>query len=655
MIVLSVTNLTKAYGAQVVLQDVSFHVREGDRIGIVGANGAGKTSLLRMLAGELPRDGGDIHLAGNISLGYLKQSEAFESRRTVEEEAYSIFRGLSRMEEELERISQEIAESSRRGQQVERLLEQHHRIQQQYEREGGYTYRSEIAGILNSMAFTGESLHKPVSLLSGGERTRLSLACLLLRKPELLLLDEPTNHLDIGTMKWLEQFLRGYEGTVLLISHDRYFLDQTVNRIFDVDQHRVTAYGGNYTEYVGKKRLRQQEDLKRFDRQQQEIRRQEEMIRRFRQHGTEKLAKRARSREKQLARMEAAEKPGSRAGTMGLRFQEAFKSGTDVLRGEDLAMSFGHGQNRRELFRHVDFDIKRGERICLVGPNGIGKTTLLKLMMGRLEPDQGRLKTGHNVVFGYYDQGQRLLNPANTVLEEMRDAYRLYTDTEIRSLLGRFLFRGDMVFQPIAGLSGGERARLSLLKMMLSGANVLVLDEPTNHLDIASREVVEEALTDFPGTVIVVSHDRYFLNRVPDRILELSAEGLTSYLGAYDYYMEKKQSIASGKRYLAELGQEERREPAARGQGEVRPAEDAAALRKRNKEAEARARRKARQEQQLEERIALLEKEIVFLEKEMCREEVYSDHLLLAEYHKKLELSRESLSRATDEWLILQD
>ena len=650
MIVLSANNLTKAYGTDVILQGISFHVNEGDRVGIIGVNGAGKTTLLRMLTGELPRDEGDVFISGSTTIGYLKQAESFSKERTVMEEALEIFRGLMVMEEELERLSHEISESSRAGKAVDKLLDQHHRLQDQYEREGGYTYRSEITGILNSMAFTEEMVHKKLSTLSGGERTRLSLACLLLKKPDLLFLDEPTNHLDIGTIKWLEQYLRSYKGTILLISHDRYFLDQMVNRVFEVESHKLHIYEGNYTAYAEKKRQRLEEDLRRFDQQQKEIHRQEEMIRRFKQHGTEKLAKRAQSREKQLAKLDVMDKPVTGTGSMKIRFKENFKSGTDALKGEDLSMSFGHGQNKRDLFHQIGFDIKRGERICIVGPNGVGKTTLLKIMMEDMEPDQGHLKVGHNVVFGYYDQGQRLLNPSNTVFEEMKEAYRLYTDTEMRSILGRFLFRGEMVFQQIGSLSGGERARLSLLKMMLSGANVLVLDEPTNHLDISSKEVVEDALLDFPGTVIVVSHDRYFLNKVPTRILELNPTGLDSYLGAYDYYVEKKQSIGSGKKYLQELQKTMGADSTVEEEGE-----DAGTLRKKNKEAEALARRKERETKKLEEKISTLEEEIAFFENEMCKEAVFTDHVLLSEYHEKLEISKNSLSETYDDWLSLQE
>ena len=553
MIILSATNITKSYGVDIILQNVSFHINEGERVGIVGNNGAGKTTLLNILCGEMSYDDGNIFVSANTSIGYLKQSENFNSDNTVIEEVTGIFSHMESLEKEMHELSHEISERSSNGEDVERLLHRYDEMMERYNRSGGYSYKSEIQGILNSMAFTEDYFDKKISTLSGGEKTRLALACLLLKKPDLLFLDEPTNHLDIGTLKWLEQYLKSYSGTVVLISHDRYFLDQTVNRIFEVENHKLYTYNGGYSAYAQQKRQRREEELKKYEIQQKEVARQEEMIRRFKQHGTEKLAKRAASREKRLAAMDLMDKPEALQGRMKINFHQEFKSGNDVLLAEDLKKGFGYGENRKELFDNVNFDIKRGERICIVGPNGVGKTTLLKILMDELQPDSGRLKVGHNVLFGYYDQEQQNLNPNNTVFEEMKEAYRLYTDTEMRSLLGRFLFQNESVFLNVGSLSGGEKARLSLLKLMLSGSNVLILDEPTNHLDITSKEVFEDALLDFPGTVIVVSHDRYFLNKIPTRIMELNNDGMTAYLGSYDYYMEKKQEIESGKKYLSEL------------------------------------------------------------------------------------------------------
>ncbi len=655
MIILSATNITKAYGVDVILKDISFHVNQGDRIGIVGNNGAGKTTLLNILCGEISYDDGNIFVSTNTTIGYLKQSENFDSNRTLIEEVSSIFDHVVEMEKEMELLSTEISERSSKGENVNKLLNKYDQLMETYNRCNGYGYKSEINGILNSMAFTENYYDKKISMLSGGEKTRLALACLLLKKPDLLFLDEPTNHLDIGTLKWLEQYLKSYSGTVVMISHDRYFLDQTVNRIFEVENHKLYTYQGGYSEYAEKKRQRREDELKKYEGQQKEIARQEEIIRRFKQHGTEKLAKRAQSREKRLAQIELVEKPEALAGKMKIHFKQQFKSGTDVLFAERLEKGFGYGHRRKELFRNVDFDIKRGERICIVGANGVGKTTLLKILMNELEPDDGRLKIGHNVLFGYYDQEQQNLNPSNTVFDEMKDLYRLYTDTEMRSFLGRFLFKNESVFLNVGTLSGGEKARLSLLKLMLSGSNVLVLDEPTNHLDITSKEVFEDALLAFPGTVIVVSHDRYFLNKIPTRIMELDTNGMTAYLGSYDYYMEKKQEIASGKKYLSEMVNIGNNNVEKFDDKETNTQLSANELRKKNKEIEAKERKKAREQKKLEEKIAELEQEIEELEAEMCKEEIFSDHVLLAEYHEKMEVCKSTLTEVYDNWIEIQD
>ena len=653
MIILSANNITKTYGVDVILNGISFHINQGDRVGVIGANGAGKTTLLNILSGDMPRDEGDVFISSDTTIGYLKQSDEFNSDKTLYEEVSSIFAHMEVLEKEMGELSVEIGEKSQNGEDVEKKIQQLHLMQEEYERKNGYTYKSEINGILNSMAFTEDFFEKKISTLSGGERTRLSLACLLLKKPDLLFLDEPTNHLDIGTIKWLEQYLKGYKGTIVLISHDRYFLDQTVNKIFELENHKMYIYEGNYSTFAEKKRQRLDDEMRKYDQQQKEIDRQEEIIRRFKQHGTEKLAKRAQSREKQLAKIDVLGKPTTPTGKIKIHFKQNFKSGNDVLKAQDLSMSFGHGQNKKQLFNNVDFDIKRGERICIVGPNGVGKTTLLKIMMQTLEPDDGHLKIGHNVAFGYYDQGQKLLNLTNTVFEEMKDSYRLYSDTEMRSILGRFLFRNEAVFLNVASLSGGEKARLTLLKLMLSGANVIILDEPTNHLDINSKEIVEDALLDFPGTVIVVSHDRYFLNKVPTRIFELNQNGIDSYLGSYDYYVEKKQSIDSGKKYLEELSKTQGNSEKEGEQSEK--VFDPGLQRKINKENEAKDRKKERDIKKYEEEIAKIEGEIAIYEAEMCKESVFTNHVLAGEYNEKVEISKNKLEKGYEEWLKLQN
>ena len=637
MIVLSANNLTKTYGTDVIIYKASFHLNAGDKVGIIGRNGAGKTTLLNMLTGELPCDEGEFFVSQNTRIGYLKQRDNFSSEGTVLEEIEGIFSGLRELENEIAELSDKVAENPHDTGLINRLDE----LQYRFDREGGYTYKSEMIGILNSMAFDESFYNKKISSLSGGERTRLALAALLLEKPDILLLDEPTNHLDIGTLKWLEQYLEAYRGTIMIVSHDRYFLDRTVNRIFEVENHKVYSYQGKYSDYAAQKKLRRETELRAYNNQQREIARQEEMIRRMKQRGTEHLAKRAASREKRLDMLERIERPESEMGKMKINFKENFPSGGDVIMAENLEKSFGRGAEHRELFHGVNLDIKRGERICILGPNGVGKTTLLRVLLGELTPDAGYLKIGHNVAFGYYDQGQLLLSDANTVLEELKESYRLYTDTEMRSILGRFLFRGEEVFLPVGSLSGGEKARLSLLKLMLSGANTLILDEPTNHLDIESKEVFEEALMEFPGTVIVVSHDRYFLQRIPTRILELTQDGVIEYLGRYDYYLEKKSQGISAKKYFSKV--------------QEKSAGDAAQQRRLKKEREAEERRRARLSEKLETEISELENQISELEHNLCKPENMSDYELLARLGAEREETEKRLAEAYDEWAKVQE
>lgn len=654
MIILSAKDISKSYGIDVILENVSFHVNEGDRVGIVGPNGAGKSTLLKILTGEMSFDGGDFFINQDTTVGYLRQVDNFQSDKTVLEEVYSIFAHVEKLEADMLKLSNEIAEldHEKDAEKVEKLLHTYDAMQEQYKNEGGYSYKSEIKGILNSMAFTEEYFNKKIDMLSGGERTRLSLACLLLKKPNLLFLDEPTNHLDIGTLKWLEQYLKGYKGTLLIVSHDRYFLDQTVNRIFEVDHHRLDIYEGNYTQYAEKKRFKREEEIRQYNAQQREIAKQEEMIRRFKQHGTEKLAKRAASREKRLEQMERIERPEAEKGKMKVRFKENFQSGKDVIFAEDLGKSFGYGANKTELFEGVNMDIKRGEKICILGPNGVGKTTLLKIIMQQLEPNEGYLKLGHNVETAYYDQTQSMLNESLTVLEEVHESYRLYKESEIRGILGRFMFKDEMVFLPVRALSGGEKARLALLKLMMSGANVLILDEPTNHLDIESKEVFEDALMEFPGTVIVVSHDRYFLSKVPSRILELTRNGMNEYLGKYDYYQEKKAQLSSGKAYLQEMGE------SAKVREEVKEEKtglSASEERRLKKEAETKRRRLEREKNKLEEDIENAEVRCGEIEELMCTEEVVFDHKRLAELSDELTALKDDLQEMYEKWLQYEE
>ena len=644
MIILSAKEITKSYGTDTILSGISFHVNEGDRVGLVGANGAGKTTLLKILAGEILSDAGDFFVAKNKGVGFLKQNSGFEHDRDVIDIVEDTFRDLMKMEEDLETLSEAIGVNPKN---TASLLKQYEAMQHEFEDRGGYKYKSEIKGVLSSMAFSEEMYHKKISTLSGGEKTRLALACLLLQKPDLLLLDEPTNHLDIGMLKWLEQYLKGYRGTIVVISHDRYFLNQVTTRTFEIENHRLAIYEGPYSYYADKKKILQEEAFRKYQSQQQEVHKQEELIRKFKERGTEKLAKRAASREKRLSHLERMDKPQGTLGKIKIRFKEEYKSGRDVILAENLSKSFGRGQNRKELFQNVNLDVKRGERICIVGHNGIGKTTLLKIIMEDILPDSGYLKIGHNVAFGYYDQEQQDLNTENTVLEEVKSAYRLYSDTEMRSILGRFLFLNDMVFVKVEKLSGGEKARLSLVKLMLSGSNVLIFDEPTNHLDIGSKEVFEEALLDFPGAVVCISHDRYFLNKVPDRILELEPNGITEYLGKYDYYMEKKQNVQSGEQYLAGLLGIKEDNSGEETHSEIQ--------RRKTKEAEATLRRNKKRLGELQGNIEDWEKEKASIYKEMEEENVRTNSGKLGELAHQLREKDRQIDEAYEEWHGLEE
>ncbi|HHX92563.1 MAG TPA: ABC-F family ATP-binding cassette domain-containing protein [Clostridiales bacterium] len=653
MSILYADKISKVYGVTPVLTDVSFRVEPKDRIGIVGANGAGKTTLINILAGELSPDGGTLHKASDLSVGYLKQRDHFCPDRTVEEEMMGIFEWQLETEKQLPALAEHIAALSAQGRDVAEELARYDALVLEFENRRGYEFRSQIRGVLASLAFTEDDLSKQIDCLSGGERTRLALASLLLKEPDLLLLDEPTNHLDIGTLRWLEQYLAAYNGTIIVISHDRYFLDRTVGRIFEIEHQTLTVYEGNYSSYADKKQLRLEEELKRYEQAQQDIRREEDIIRRLRQHQTEKLAKRARSREKRLAHAELPDRPASAGGRLNIRFHEKLTPGNDILSAQGLSMSFGDGRERRTLFRGVNLEMKRGDRLCLVGENGIGKTTLLKILLGRLTPDEGTVRLGQNVIPAYYDQEQQMLQPENTVLEEVHASYRLYDQQELRTMLGRFLFRGDDVFKKVRDLAGGEKARLSLLKLMLSGANFLVMDEPTNHLDIGAKEVFEQALIAYPGTLLIASHDRYLLSKIPTAICELSAGGIETYLGGYDYYAEKSRRLASGKTYLDRMAMStgpDDREPER--QKEL------------DKEARTRARREEREQAALDRKIQSdrLRKEaeiteaealIARIEAELCREEVYSDPQAALEWSGKLQKAQEEMERLYEQWMAL--
>ncbi|MBQ2064179.1 MAG: ABC-F family ATP-binding cassette domain-containing protein [Firmicutes bacterium] len=669
MIILSCKDLKKEYGTDVIFEDVTFHVQKGDKVGIVGPNGAGKTTLLRVLTGELPHEEGSVNFHPEATFGYLHQQTDIHSTRTVMEEVEALFEDLHEMESQLAELADRIPQTG--GEEQAQLIHRMDALREEYERKGGYTYKSEIRGILSSMAFLDDKYDQKITDLSGGEKTRLALALLLLKKPEILILDEPTNHLDIGTLTWLEQYLASYRGTILVVSHDRYFLDRICDHILEVADHTLTAFDGNYTAYARRKKELREEQMRRYQAFKKEKEKQEDLVRRFKQRGTEKLAKRAHSREMKLEKMAREEKaqniraPQGQTGRMKLRFREEYKSGNDVLLLEGVSKGFGFGARRKQLFENVDLDMKRGERVCLVGANGIGKTTLLRLIMGDAHPDAGHMHTGYNVKIVYYDQEQRLLDEDNTVIEEIWQDHTDLTGTEVRSILGGFLFHGDDVFLPVRALSGGEKARLSLLKLMMGGGNLLLLDEPTNHLDIESREVFEDALLDFPGTALIVSHDRYFLNKVPTRICELTADGLVNFLGKYDYYQEKREELVSARQYMKELAAQGRTGAAETGKAEstaaaeadsvrTEPAKPAAGSKEERflkKQQEAEERRTRREKEALEKQIEELESRIAEREQLMCTEEVLADLERLRELDEAVKQDRAELDIVYEKWL----
>ena len=638
MQIMSGKDISKAYGTDIIFEDVCFGVDKGDRIGIVGPNGCGKTTLLSIIAGALEPTSGEIYIRSGYSLGYLRQQNQFQMSGTVLEEAEKSFAHLYEIENRLAYLQDAITDHS--SDTFDKDLAEFTELSEKYEELGGYTYKSELNATLAHMGFREEDKGKTMDLLSGGERTRLALSCILLRKPDILMLDEPTNHLDLKMLAWLESYLDSYKGTIIVVSHDRYFLDRITNRIFDLTDGTLEAYKGNYSEFTVKREALREAMMREYEKQQAEIARQEEMIRRFKQHGTEHLTKRARSREKRLAMLDVIDKPVIKQDKMKLSFDADYNSGSEVLEAEGLSKSF----DGRQLFKDAGLLIRKGERVCIIGNNGIGKTTLIKILMGLEKADEGYLRTGYNVNFGYYDQGQLLLDENETVLGEMKNAYHLYTDTEMRSLLGRFLFRGDDVFKQVKDLSGGEKAKLSLLKLMLSGANTLVLDEPTNHLDIESKEIVEDALLEFKGTLIIVSHDRYLLNLIPDRILELTENGLVEYKGKFDYYLEKNR------------GNEEAAEPEKADSAEqfaemLRTSE---AERQAKKQQEAENRRRARKAEETENRIHELEAKIADLQEEIISPENSADPDWLRQKSEELADMEAEVSALYDEWMELQ-
>lgn len=538
MIVLSCNNLYKSFGIDSILENICFTVNEGDKIGIIGINGTGKTTLMKIISGEYGYDDGDIYTSKDCEIGYLQQNTNFLSNNTILEEVLEVFKPLIDMENYLRELEHKIAKEGSKDNSsiLEKLMNDYSHTLEDFASKNGYGYKSEAKGVLKGLGFKDEDMDKPINILSGGEKTRVLLGKLLLKKPTLLLLDEPTNHLDSEAIEWLEFFLKQYKGTVMLISHDRYFLDQVVDRVFEIHNKKLKTYNGNYSKFIELSKVEKELELKKYEDQQKDLKKQEESIERLKAYGREKHLKRARSKEKALDKVDVLDKPEAYRKKAKIQFNPSVSSGNDVLHVNDLSMAY----DERVLFKGVNFDIYRGEKVALIGPNGIGKSTLFKIIMKELTPICGDFKLGTNVNVSYFHQEQKTLNLDNTIIDEIWDSNEKLTQTEIRNMLGSLLFEDEEVFKKISTLSGGERARIAILKLILSKANFLLLDEPTNHLDIDSKEVLEESLESYTGTIFTISHDRYFLNTVVDKILVLGENGITEYLGNYDYYINKK-------------------------------------------------------------------------------------------------------------------
>lgn len=542
--ILQVNNITKSFGTDVILSDVSFHIEANQKAAIVGINGAGKSTLLKIITGELKADKGTVSIQKDATLGILKQTQGLTDTNTIYEEVLSVKADLLALEENIRRTEHMLKTLS--GDELEQALNRYSRMNQEFENANGYAIKSEITGCLKGLGFTEDEFGKSVSTLSGGQKTRVALAKLLLSKPDILMLDEPTNHLDMDAIRWLEGFLSAYKGAVILVAHDRYFLDRIVSKVIEIENTHAHSYDGNYTVFAEKKKQLRDAYIKQYLNQQREIKHQEAVIEKLKSFNREKSIKRAESREKQLAKIERLELPKEVNAEMDIRLEPNITSGNDVLTVKGLAKSFGD----LTLFTDTSFEIKRGDKVAIIGANGTGKTTLLKILNGITSPDAGSFKLGAKVYTGYYDQEHHVLDPDKTVFEEIQDTYPDMDNTKVRNVLAAFLFTGDDVFKLIKDLSGGEKGRVSLAKLMLSDANLLYLDEPTNHLDIISKEILEQAVSSYKGTVIYVSHDRYFINKTATRIMELKDKHFITFDGTYDYYLEKRDMLIS----LAENG-----------------------------------------------------------------------------------------------------
>ncbi len=624
--ILALNNVSKAFGTDAILEKISFHIEEKEKVGIVGVNGAGKSTLFKIITGELSSDEGEVIMPKTATLGYFSQSLEIDSQNTVYDELKTVFEPVIAIERQLRDMEMQMSRLS--GEEYDALMSRYSQLSHEMEDMEGYSYESRLRGVIKGLGFSDEEKEQPIHELSGGQKTRVALGKLLLLQPDILLLDEPTNHLDIESVQWLEEYLKGYKGALLIITHDRYFMDRVAGKIIEIENRKATVYFGNYTHYAEKKAADRKALMHRYINQQKEIKKQEEAIKTLKSFNREKSLKRARSKEKNLEKMERIEAPDALPDTMRFAIKPKKESGNDVLSVNNVAMGFD-GQT---LFENISFDIKKGERAALIGPNGIGKTTLFRIILGRLDALKGECRLGANVVPGYYDQEQEDLNLDKTIFDEISDTYPELTITEIRNVLAAFVFTGDDVFKTISTLSGGEKGRVALAKIMLSNANFLILDEPTNHLDINSKEILEQALQSYEGTVLYISHDRYFINATADKIIELNSNRAVTYIGNYNYYMEKKADVKEAHTEDTPIETENKLDW------------------KKQKELQAQQRKRENTVKRLEKDIANTEEKIDELTALLEREDVYTDPIRSREVFEEKENLEERLMEMYEEW-----
>ena len=634
--ILQCSHICKSFATDVVLDDVSFHINDNEKAAIVGVNGSGKSTLLKIIVGKSGYDSGDIIIKKEATVGYLAQNQEFESGESIIEEMQTAKPEVKILEKKMHELSDRMNSAS--GDELDSLIRQYDNARHRFEQLDGYSYESEINGVLKGLGFEDNDFTKPISKLSGGQKTRVALAKMLLQAPDLIILDEPTNHLDMNSIHWLEGYLAGYKGAVLIVAHDRYFLDKIVTKVVELRQTHSTVFSGNYSDYSIKRQALLDSLMKQYMNQQAEIKHQEEVITKLRSFNREKSIKRAESREKQLAKIDVLEKPQEEKSEMHMTLTPSVISGNDVLRVEGLSKAY----DQKKLFQDISFEIKRGERVALIGQNGTGKTTILKILNEKVDADAGSFTLGTNVKIGYYDQEQQVLHMEKTLMEEIADDYPKLTQTRIRNILAAFLFTEDDVFKRVSDLSGGERGRLSLAKLMLSEANFLILDEPTNHLDIASKEILESALNRYEGTVLFVSHDRYFINRTATRILNLTEQKIVNYIGNYDYYLEKKET---NERAYLNTGEtvEVVKEDVSEGKTDWQS----------QKEEQAKKRKIQNRVKKIEEEIESLEEKLSELEEQFQDPAVATNSAKLGKLHSEQVEVQEKLDGLYEEWEAL--